>query len=401
MSFISHVNDAIERREAEQDAAEAPASSLPQTVWVPSPELRSDIDQIEAWRIAAGVSVEVLASYTLNPKTHKKRTAGTWRYKIVPGIYGGKDGTSIVHDFMAAAERCEQALVERSRGGPFVRTQVYEEFIEVIKTAEAREGLSAERLVMAVGRTRQGKTRSCVQAVEELGNGVMIHARRSWKYSYQAILRKVCRAVGVATVKPARSKRGKPTDMNAEELEDALEAELLATRRTLYFEELSKGNISPGLLELWVTLLNATKATVVLAMNPDALDYLRSVAKQKRPGDDGTPADIAAQILARGRMVVFAGVEQPAALAILERSMPGAPGLQEAAALLTEAGATGLGAYSLVTEVAKSLALTAPQGTTLTRTLVEREIARYNLRFVSGRQCADRVQSLGRAALCA
>jgi hypothetical protein len=266
----------------------------------------------------------------------------------------------------------------------FIPTEAYRSLKSLVATADARKGIgSAERLVVAVGDTGKGKSWACEAVNAEHGNGIFIHGNEVWKCSYKAVLADVCEAVGLELYHPGR--KGRPgREKTAPELRRLLINELRTNRRTLFFEEIDVECLTASLVKLWMTLLNRTLATVVLAINPDALDAIRRMGvsgKTRRAVDEeaARPADIAAQLLRRGRQVPFAEVEAIVPRTLLERAVGKVAALDEAVQMLTDAGT--LGGYSLVAEAVEKLAKSAP----LTAEAVDSAILTYHGRFKPGK----------------
>ena len=370
-----HSHEALELRERAQDEALAlPGSGR---CWIPSPEQQVIIHDIVSYCGREGVQPEELAAATMNAKTKKARHPSSW-IKIMRGNLEAGDRTALFNNFIQAFKLVyRRRELEKKGVTAFVPTEAFKLLKTLIANAEAKQGIgSAERLVIAVGDTGKGKTTACDQVIAEHGNGVTIHGNPVWKCSYKAVLWDVCVKAGVATV------HDKGREKTTPELSRDLLAELKTNRRTLYFEELDRECLTASLVKLWMTLLNQTLATVVLAINPDALDAIRRLgltgdALRKEPE---RPADIAAQLLRRCRQASFSEVEAVVPQELLKRTLGPVAGLDEATAALARAGA--LGGYSLVVDVIKTLALTNPTG--VPAAAVADAVRVYHSRFKAG-----------------
>lgn len=377
---MDHSHRALAVREREQDDSLSLAAVDGGKFWVPTDKQAQIIADIVKHCREEGITAQELAAATMNDQTKKARHATSWT-KIVRGNLEAGDRTPLFEDFVKAFKLVYRRRELIKRGATaYVKTEAYELLRKLVANAEARQGIgSAERLVVAVGDSGKGKTAACQQVITEHGNGVLIHGSEVWKCSYKAVLADVCDAVGVSTRRNGRKgKEGR--EKTAPELRRELLAELKTNRRTLFFEEIDQECLTPALVKLWMALLNSTLATVVLAINPDALDAVQRMGLRGSPGravDPDRLADIAAQLLRRGRQVPFADVELIVPQTLLERTQGKVKGIDAAAAALVEAGA--LGGYSLVCEVVQALA-----GQALSLDAVDAAVESYLSRFKPG-----------------
>ncbi len=321
------------------------------------------IDEIMGWQQREGVSDKELATFSLNEQRGRPYDAITWN-KVREGKYGAS-GSTVLERFAAARLKCEEfrSASKSTLGDTFFEPSWYREFKAQVVAAEHRTD-SEERLVTLVGATGQGKGRACKELIKERGNGVIVHADPTWRGSYRAILAAICERMRL------------PTGGTAVQMQQNLITELTRNRHTLYIEELSRHNMTPKLCELFLLLLNKTRAALVLAVNPEGFDTLLHVYDSRRRNP--RMSDGSAQLLRRGRPPVAAeGIEDSQARAFLEARFAGDPAIDQAAQELA-AHANALGGYSLIKEVLMILqSLKRP----LSAALVQAAVAKYRQRW--------------------
>jgi len=196
-------------------------------------------------------------------RTVKFDMSGSSWGKIKKGTFSGNASRALNSVKKSLAGASAEGTIEAAEG-----TIIFDHILDAVSSVEiARRASDEHRLVIICGTYGSGKSTTARHLIRAFG-GQLIHAKPSWTRSYLECLTEIAKGLGLTSV-----------FRSAGSAERAILAELAHAPRLIVIDEANHFNASG--LNFLKTILNETKAAIVLCTLPNHLNLIAAVHREE------------------------------------------------------------------------------------------------------------------------